>query len=449
MGGGFAGYYTARELEKRMSSAERDQLEITLVARDNFLTFTPMLPSVPASTLAPRHVVTPIRQALKHTRFVRAGVTAVDTADKLVRVEGAVVDAGREPEAIPYDDLVIGLGSTTNFFGVPGASEHTLTMKTVPDAMRLRNRVLDVLEAADVEESERRRRSLLTVVIVGVGFSGCETAGELIEFLRKTTALYPRVSERDLHVMLVGLDEECMPEIGARLGKWAREVLSKDGVEVRLKTAITSVADDHVMVKNPDGKAERIETRCVVWTAGVSPVKAVASLATPESKGRVAVDITLKSAHHDGVWAIGDAAAVPNTSGPGFCGPTAQHAMRQAATLAKNLLAQHRGKPPEPYTYKPLGIMASLGHHKAVALAFGIPMWGFLAWWMWRTYYLMRMPGLERKIRVALDWTIDLFLPRDTVVLRYEAPGMSALSLTPPPPRSLPSPPVLPPPRVG
>lgn len=440
LGGGFAGYYTARELEARMRAKERDELEITLIARDNFLTFTPMLPSVPASTLAPRHVVTPIRQALRHTRFVRASVTSVDPVERRVRVEGALVDAGREPEEVPYDDVVVGLGSTTHFFGVPGAAEHTMTMKTVPDAMRLRNRVLDVLEAADVEESERRRRALLTVVIVGVGFSGCETAGELHEFIRKTTALYPRVTERDVHVMLVGLDAECMPEIGARLGKWAREELTKDGVEVRLGTAITAVADDHVLMKLPSGEVERVETRCVVWTAGIAPVKAVASLATPTSKGRVPVDATLKSPLHEGLWALGDAAAVPNTDGEGLCGPTAQHAMRQAATLAKNLLAQHRGRPLVPYTYKPLGIMASLGHHKAVALAMGVPLWGFVAWWMWRTYYLLRMPGLERKIRVALDWTIDLFLPRDTVVLRYEAPG-SHLALTPPPPRSLPAPP--------
>ncbi len=440
LGGGFAGYYTARELEARMRGPERDELEITLVARDNFLTFTPMLPSVPASTLAPRHVVTPLRQALRRTRFVRASVTDVDVASKRVRVAGALVDAGREPELLPYDDLVIGLGSTTNFFGVPGAAEHALTMKTVPDAMRLRNRVLDLLEAADAEESERRRRALLTIVIVGVGFSGCETAGELREFIQKTAALYPHVSRSDARVMLVGLDAECMPEIGARLGKWAREVLTKDGVEVRLGTAITRVADDHVLMKLPSGETERVETRGVVWTAGVAPSPAVAGLASPESKGRVLVDPTLKSPHHDGVWALGDAAAVPSTDGPGFCGPTAQHAMRQAATLAKNLLAAHRGRPLVWYKYKPLGLMASLGHHKAVALSFGIPLWGFLAWWMWRTYYLMRMPGLERKIRVALDWTIDLFLPRDTVVLRYESPG-SQLILTPPPPRSLPAPP--------
>ena len=417
-----------------MRGRERDELEITLVARDNYLTFTPMLPSVPASTLAPRHVVTPLRAFLSHTRYVRGSVVGIDTKDKRVTIEGA----GEAVDTIAYDELVVGLGSTTNFFGVAGAAEHALTMKTVPDAMRLRNRVLDVLEAADAEESPRRRKSLLTVVIVGVGFSGCETAGELIEFLRESVSLYPRIERKDLQVVLVGLDKELMPEIGEKLGKYANRVLAKDGVDIRLQTAVTRVADDHVLIRTAAGAEERIDTRCVVWTAGVAPVPATKSLATEGSKGRVLVDRTLASPVFDGVWALGDGAAVPNTEGEGFCGPTAQHAMRQAATVAKNLLAKHRGQPLAHYTFKPLGLMASLGHHKAVVLTMGIPISGFIAWWLWRTYYLMRMPGLERKIRVALDWTIDLLLPRDTVILRYEAPG-SRLLLTPPPPRSLPA----------
>ena len=442
LGGGFAGYYTARALESRMRAS--DELEVTLVARDNFLTFTPMLPSVPASTLAPRHVVTPLRARLHRTRYVRAAVVGIDPVKKVVRLDGVSVQSGMTPAEMAYDDLVVGLGSTSNFFSIPGAEQYALTMKSVPDAMQLRNRVLDVLEAADAEESPRRRKSLITMVIVGVGFSGCETAGELIEFLRKCLTLYPRVRAEEVRVVLIGLDHEIMPEIGERLGKYAHRVLVKDGVEVRLETAVISVAEDHVVVRTPAGEEERIDTRCVVWTAGVAPVPAVASLATEGSKGRVLVDRNLASETFPGVWALGDAAAIPSTEGAGFCPPTAQHAMRQAVTMAKNLLARHRNAPLEPYTYKPLGLMASLGHHKAVALAMGIPISGFIAWWLWRTYYLLRMPGFERKLRVALDWTIDLFLPRDTVVLRYEAPR-PFVQLTPLPPRSLPAPTPLPP----
>ena len=448
LGGGFAGYYTARALESRMSAKDRDDLEITLVSRDNFLTFTPMLPSVPASTLAPRHVVTPLRARLSLTRFIRADVVAVDPSKKLVHLEGTSVATGMTPAQLPYDELIVGLGSATNFFGIPGAEENALGMKSVPDAMRLRNRVLDVLEAADAEESARRRRSLLTVVIVGVGFSGCETAGELIEFLRSALALYPRISKEDLRVVLVGLDAELMPEIGAKLGGYAHRVLAKDGVEIRTKTAVTRVEADHVTVRTPTGEEERIDTRCVVWTAGVAPVPPLRTLASEGSKGRVLVDRALKSTAFDGVWALGDAAAIPSTEGQGFCPPTAQHAMRQAETMATNLLASRKGKTLTPYTFKPLGLMASLGHHKAVALAMGIPISGFIAWWLWRTYYLLRMPGLERKLRVALDWTIDLFLPRDTVVLRYEAPrGALMAPLSRPPFTPLPPPSALAPPR--
>lgn len=420
LGGGYAGYYTAREIESRLSSEETRDFEVTLVSRDNHFTCTPMLPSVPSSTLAPRHIVVPVRSRLSHTRFVRAEVTHIDPVAKKVTLAGAGVTGGVEPETLSYDELVVGLGSRTHFFGIQGAEDNALQMKTVSDAMVLRNRILDVLEAADAEDSARRRRTWLTIVVVGVGFSGCETAGELIEFLRKSIALYPRVTEKDLHVVLVGLDEECMPEIGKKLGGWARGVLEKDGVEVRLRTKVTRVAEDHVVLSTPEGKEERVETRCVVWTAGVAPTPAVAPLTTPGSKGRVRVDGTLRSPDFEGVWALGDAALVPNTTGEGHCPPTAQHAMNQASTAGKNVLAHLRGKPLETYAYKPRGLMASLGHHKAVALAFGIPIRGFVAWWLWRTYYLLRLPGFERKLRVALDWTIDLFLPRDTVVIRYD-----------------------------
>jgi NADH dehydrogenase len=442
LGGGFAGYYSARALEKRMRASERDEIEVTLVARDNYLTFTPMLPSVPASTLAPRHVVTPLRARLSHTRFIRAEITDIDPKQKTIRLEGASVRTGVTPATITYDDLVVGLGSTTNYFNVPGAAENALTMKSVPDAMKIRNRVLDLLEAADAQDSERRRRQILTLVIVGVGFSGCETAGELIEFLRESIKLYPRIKPADLRVLLVGLDAECMPEIGERLGRYGRKVLAEDGVEIRLKTAVTSIAEDHVMLKNPDGASERVDSRTVVWTAGVAPLPAAKPLATEGSKGRVLTDRMLRSPHWDGVWALGDGAAIPNTEGAGFCAPTAQHAMRQAETLAHNVLASHRGAPLEPYTYRPLGLMASLGHHKAVALAMGIPISGFIAWWLWRTYYLLRMPGFERKLRVALDWTIDLLLPRDTVILRY-GPAYELPITTSPPPRQLTSAPPL------
>ncbi len=440
LGGGYAGYYTARELEARLSPEEIRDVEVVLVSRDNHFTCTPMLPSVPSSTLAPRHIVVPVRARLRHTRFVRAEVTGVDPRAKQVSLSGPSVAGGVEPDTLSYDVLVVGLGARPHFFGVEGAREHAITMKTISDAMALRNRILDVLEAADAEDSARRRRTWLTILVVGVGFSGCETAGELVEFLRRSIALYPRVTAKDLHVLLVGLDDECMPEIGAALGAWGRRELEREGVEVRLRTRVTRVAEDHVVLSTEGGAEQRIETRCVVWTAGIAPVPAILGLTSPGSNGRVRVDGTLRSPDFDGVFALGDAALVPRADGHGDCAPTAQHAMNQAKTAGANVLATLRGAPLATYRYEPRGLMASLGHHKAVARVFGLPVRGFVAWWLWRTYYLLRLPGFERKLRVALDWTIDLLLPRDTVILRYDGVTRHALT-TGTPPASQPSPP--------
>jgi len=420
LGGGFAGYTTARRLERSMRASERDDIEITLVARDNYITFTPMLPGVPASTLAPRHVVSPLRASLHQTRFVRAEVHHIDADAKQVTVAEIPSHHGAETRVLSYDDLVVALGSTNNFFGVSGAQEFGLTMKSVGDAMRLRNRILDVIEAADAEDSPRRRRGLMTLAIVGVGFSGCETAGELMEFLQRTLKYYPRISHEDLRVVLLGLDTNLMPEMPAKLGHYAQKILRRQGVEVMLETEITEVAADHILFRQNQGDVQRMETHTVIWTAGVGPLPGVRHLTDDDHKGRIPVDSTLCSPTHPGLWALGDCAAVPNTEGPGFCSLSAQHAIRQAERLVSNLLARHRGEPPRPYTYRPMGLMASLGHHHAVASLFGFPISGFFAWWLWRTYYLSRIPGWDRKLRVALDWTVDLLLPRDTVLLRFE-----------------------------
>lgn len=411
LGGGFAGLAVAQGLERLLQPEEAD---VTLVSRDNYALFTPMLPEVSSGDLEARHIVSPLRALLHTTSLVLGEVRAIDLDGKHVDV--ALLLGGGD-ERIAYDHLVLATGSVTATFGIPGVADHSIPFKRLEDAETLRNRVVESLEVADVATDPRKRASLLTYAIVGGGYTGVEIAGQLVEFLRGIVRFYRTIAFEDVRVVLVEGGPKLLPDLLPRMGEYCRELLQKRGVEVCLGALVSRVDADGVELK--DGR--RIDAVTIVWSAGVRPSPLIASLPLPHARnGGILVKGDMSVEGHPGVWAIGDCAWIPNPKG-GFYPATAQHAIREGPLLAENLVYALRGRPTLPFTWQTLGTMASLGaHHGVVGFPNGFVLTGFPAWWMWRTYYLLRIPGLYRKARVALDWLLALLFPRDIAQLRVD-----------------------------
>ncbi len=409
LGGGFAGIAVAQRLEERLRP---DEAEIVLISRENFSLFTPMVPEVASGALDVRQVATPIRSQLRRTRFLLAEFTALDTAARTVAF--TYILSG-EAESLAYDDLVLALGASTSTFGLPGVAEHAFQLKTLEDAGALRNRVMWLLERADATIDAQARAALLTIAVVGGGFTGVETAGELADLLRSVARYYPRIAKGEPRIVLVEGGASLLPGLPVKMGTYAAHALRKRGVELRIGASVTAASADALDLAGD----VRISTQTIIWSAGVRPSPAVAAADLPHGKsGAVLVTEDLSVPGYPGLWALGDAAAIPNGAG-GFHPPTAQHAIREGPVLADNLVATLRGQPTKPFRFSSLGMMASLGGRRAVAqLPGNHVLTGFLAWFLWRSYYLARLPGLDRKLRVAFDWTIGLFFPRDISVLR-------------------------------
>jgi NADH dehydrogenase len=405
LGGGFGGIYTALELDRAIGCDP--DVEITLVGRENFFLFTPMLHEVAASDLDPTNIVSPVRKLLRRVRFFEGDVVRVDLPAKSAVLRHG--SDGHEHE-VACDHLVLALGSVTNFFDLPGVEERAQTMKTLGDAMHLRNRMIARLEEADTECACAERRPLLGFVVAGGGFAGVETVAAMNDFVREALPHYPNVLRDDVRMVLVHSQEVVLPELGPELGRYAQRKLAERGVEIRTKARVTKVDGDVVHLS--DGTS--VEARTLVWTAGTSAHPMLAELPCLKERGRVLVDAFLRVPDHPGVWAVGDAASVPDGKG-GFHPPTAQHAIREGRTLALNLAAAIRGREPRPFSFATLGLLASIGRRTGVARIFGVNFSGFFAWWMWRTIYLSKLPRFEKKLRVALDWTLDLFFSKDLV----------------------------------
>jgi NADH:ubiquinone reductase (H+-translocating) len=418
LGGGFAGAYTALHLEKRLGVAP--DVEVVLVSKENFVLFTPMLHEVAGSEVSVTDIVQPLRKMLRRTRVVIADIETIDLAKKRVHVRQN--DLGRTLD-LDCDQLVLALGAVTNFFHTPGLAEHALSMKTLGDAILLRNLIIDALELADNQENEAERRTTLTAVVAGGGFAGAETIGAVNDFLREGMKFYPHLKEPMLRVVLVHPGEVILPELGENLGRYAQKKLAERGVEIRLKTKVTAYDGREVTLDDGD----RIATRMLIWTAGTTPPPMSSKLPCALQRGRVVADECLQVPDWPGVWALGDCALVPDPYNPGkFYPPTAQHATRQAAVLAGNIVAVLRGQPPRPFRFKILGLLAAIGKRCGVAEILGMRFSGIVAWWLWRGIYLSKLPGLQKKIRVALDWTLDLFFSKDIVQLpTLRSPTMS------------------------
>jgi len=407
LGSGFGGLYTALRLRKLLRREKR--VQVLLVNRENFFAFTPMLHEVAASDLDLQHIVSPVRKLIGGIDFFLGEVERVDLGAKTVLLSHG---SDAHTHEIAFDQLVLALGCTTNFYGLPGLEEHALTMKSLSDAVRLRSRLIECLEEADTECAAKAgvRDSLTTCVVAGGGFAGVETLASINDFVREALPFYPHLSAASLRMVLVHSGETILPELDARLGRYARRKLEERGVEFRLGTRVLGVKDGAVELS--DGTA--IPTRTVVWTAGTSPHPLIESLACPKERGRIRVTPALEVEGFPGVWALGDCAHVPTASGTPYP-PTAQHALRQGRLLAQNVVARMRGSVPRPFVFRTIGQLATIGRRAGVAQIFGLRFSGFLAWWLWRTIYLSKLPRAEKKLRVMLDWTLDLFFSKDLV----------------------------------
>ena len=420
LGGGFAGAYTALHLEKRLAGVP--DVEIVLAAKENFVLFTPMLHEVAGGDVAVTDVVQPLRKMLRRTRVLIVDIQSIDLAGKRVRILQRDLAQAFD---LPYDQLVLAIGAVPNFYRTPGIEEHAVTMKTLGDAIIVRNRVIEALDIADNHPDETERKAMLTVVVAGGGFAGVETAGAVNDLLREAIKFYPNLREDMLRVVLVHAGEVILPELSASLGRYAQQQLGQRGVEIRLKTAVTGY-DGKELTFN-DGTS--IATRLVIWTAGITPSPLLSSLPCAIQRGHVLANECLQVPDWPGVWTLGDCALVPDPLNPGkFYPPTAQHAIRQAAVLAGNIVAGMRGQALRPFRFKTLGMLAAIGRHAGVAEILGMRFSGIIAWWLWRGIYLSKLPGLQKKVRVALDWTLDLVFSKDIVQLpTLRSPTMSQM----------------------
>src|ERR1700756_311432 len=403
-GGGFAGLYAAMHFEKRL--ARRADVEVTLISRDNFILFTPMLHEVAAGDLYPGYIVNPLRRILRHVKVVEADVCTVDLTGRIVGCKGGIAERELNFE---FDHLLLTLGSETNFFDMQGLRDWAVTMKNLADASLLRNRMVALLEEAVFQTDDEARRELLTFVTAGGGFSGAETTGAVNDFVRETVRYYPQLSEQLIRVVVVHPGNFLLPELGEELGRYAERKLRQRKGEVIKGARVASY--DGLVVTLSDGTS--IPARTLIWTAGVKPSPVIASLACEKVRGRLVVSEYLAVTGIPGLWAAGDCAAVPILNTENFHPPTAQHGLREGVTVAKNIEAVVLDRPLKSFRYQMMGQLASIGHHTGVAMVFGIKFSGFIAWWFWRGVYLMKLPRLAKKLRVMASWTLDLFFGQE------------------------------------
>lgn len=412
LGGGFAGLEVAQNLEKTFK--QRDDVEITLVNQNNYLIFTSMLAEVVSSSIEATNIVIPLRECLRKATFKELVADSIDLAKKSVTLHRADT---HEIKTLEYDYLVLAMGSATGFHGVEGAEEYSFPLKNLADAMELRSHVIDMFEMADLEEDHDVRRSLLTFTVIGGGYTGIEVAAELNDYVGASRRFYKNVKPDEVKVVVIDPGDRIMHEMSEGLADYGLALLKKRGMEFRLKTRISGVTAGSV--ETADGG--KIETHTAIWAAGTSPQPVIAALPCADSKGRIEVNEYMEVPGCPGVWALGDCAVIPDPHSGKPYPPTAQHATREGKRAAHNIAAAINGKEGDrrPFIYQTQGMLAPLGHRSAVAELKGLRFSGFFAWLLWRCIYLGKLPGLDRKVRVAIDWFLDIFLPKDIVQLKF------------------------------
>lgn len=404
VGGGFGGLNAARTIEKKFAE---DSVKVTLVSEQNFLLYTPFLPEAAAGTLEPRHVVTPLRDLLGRSRLALGSMTGLDADRNVVHVRNAEGD----PVELRYDRLVLAPGSVSRTLPIPGLAEHGTQFKSLADAIWLRNHVIRSLELAETVRDPKRLDELLTFVFVGGGYAGLEALAEIQDFASDAVKMYPAAREHGMRWLLVEAADRVLRELDAGLADYTVRELRRRGIDVRLDTQLRSASAHEIELST----GEHVATRTLVWTAGVKPSPLVADLGLPlDAAGRLVVDAEMRVEGTEDIWAIGDAAAVPNPTDPGRPSPpTAQHARRQGLAVGANVAASLGKGTPRPYSYRDRGSFVNLGRYKAVAMTGRFKLRGPLAWWMARTYHVSQIPGFSRKLRAVIDWTVSLPFGRD------------------------------------
>jgi len=417
LGGGFAGVECTRQLESKFGNDP--DIELVMVSEDNFLLFTPMLPQVASGMIETRHIVLPIRTICKKTKFYEGRIKNIDPFGKLVNLWGT---GDKRSISIHYDFLVVALGSETNFFGMADVEKNAYTMKTLNDAVVLRNRIIDMLEQAENETNPILRKSFLNFVVAGGGFAGIETAGELMDLILDARKHYPTIHKDDLKVVVIEALPMILPGFNEKLAEFAKQKLIERGIDIKLQTAITSFDGNEVTTKSIDqnpkdpvdeSKIDSIRTKTLIWTAGVTPVNTIKRSMLKTDRGKVIINEYLEVEGFPGVFAIGDCALFLNPETKRPFPPTAQIAEAQAKTAAKNLTALIKNSEKEKFEYHSKGQMAIIGKRSGIATFLGMNVSGFWAWLIWRNVYLSKIPTLDKQIRVFLDWIIDLFFDRD------------------------------------
>jgi len=422
LGGGFAGVECARQLESEFGN--NSEIELVMISEDNFLLFTPMLPQVASGMIETRHIVLPIRTICQKTKFYEGRIKNIDPFGKLINLWGT---GDKRSVSIHYDFLVVALGSETNFFGMADVEKNAYTMKTLNDAVVLRNRIIDMLEQAENETNPILRKSFLNFVVAGGGFAGIETAGELMDLILDARKHYPNIHKDDLKVIVIEALPMILPGFNEKLAKFAKQKLIERGIDIKLQTAITSFDGNEVTTKlldqNPkdsvdESKVDSIITKTLIWTAGVTPVNTIKRSMLKTDRGKVIINDYLEVQDFPGVFAIGDCALFLNPETKRPYPPTAQIAEAQAKTAAKNLTALIKNSEKEKFEYHSKGQMAIIGKRSGIATFLGMNISGFWAWLIWRNVYLSKIPTFDKQVRVFLDWTIDLFFDRDISRLR-------------------------------
>jgi NADH dehydrogenase len=407
LGGGFAGVAAARELTRRSRDS---RVEVHLVSQENYFVFQPLLPEVVACGIEPSHILNPIRRLCPNARFHCAAIQAVDLTKRVVTLAGS--DA-KQAHLLPYDHLIVGLGLRMDLSRTPGMTEHSLPLKTLGDAFQLRNHLLRCFEDAELEEDEARRRRLLTVIAVGGGFSGVETIGAIHDMMKSVIRWYPRAQSTGCRTILIHSRDRLLQELTPELGEFACATLQRRGVEVRLKTSVKEATPQGVTLSTGD----TLGAGTVICTVGNSPHELIRAMNLPQEQGRLLVDETLRVRGQDRVWAIGDNALVPDVARGGSCPPTAQYAMRQGIRCARNILAAIDGRPLQPFSFGGFGQLAAVGHHAGVGRLMGINVSGLPAWFLWRSVYLAKIPGLRNKVQIGLDWLLEWLFARDITMM--------------------------------
>jgi NADH:ubiquinone reductase (H+-translocating) len=405
VGGGFAGTRTAKRLEHTLPA----DWTLTLISQENFITYNPLLPEVVGASVMPSHVIAPHRQMIHCSHACMAKVSEIDTAARVIYYlgEGAGV--------LRYDQLVLTCGTDANLDVVKGMSQNALPLKTLGDALFLRNRIIARLEQAELQTDADHRGWLTSFIVVGGGFSGVETAGEIVDFLYASLKYYKRIRREDLRIVLLHSGDRLLPELSARLGEFTLRKMRRYGVDVRLGARAARVTDRHVQLES----GEILAGGTVICTIGTQPNSLLESIPATKNRGRLTVNPDMSVPGVDGVWAAGDCAAVINSLDGKVCPPTAQFAEAQATQLAANIVARLAGEPTRPFRFRAKGQLSSVGHNKAVAEVFGLKLSGFIAWLMWRGLSLLRIPTLARKMRLFLEWNWAMFFPPDLAYLGY------------------------------